>query len=216
MNGLEVDFLFRINFSLHVTPVLFQKYREELLSHSQAAVLAEVNHPPAVQVTPAVTPTSPAFPPHPVNGVTVQYHFPVQTDMEVDQKPLFTSHNHTGKAHPTYITPSPPQAVSQNVPVPLPSSNEPYLQRPSSMPEWHQGRCSPASTTTMYGATSEPYYVVEDHMACHQIHHGTLIHHNHAERVEHGFHKRHPEPYSDAHYMGAPHVLAADVRQGVS
>ena len=34
MNGLEVDFLFRIHFSLHVTPELFHKYRAELMSHS--------------------------------------------------------------------------------------------------------------------------------------------------------------------------------------
>jgi Cyclin len=34
MNGLEVDFLFRINFSLHITPELFEQYRVELLSHS--------------------------------------------------------------------------------------------------------------------------------------------------------------------------------------
>ena len=33
MNGLEVDFLFRINFSLHVAPELFHQYRSELLSH---------------------------------------------------------------------------------------------------------------------------------------------------------------------------------------
>ena len=36
MNGLEVDFLFRINFSLHVTPELFSKYHAELASHSAA------------------------------------------------------------------------------------------------------------------------------------------------------------------------------------
>ena len=34
MNGLEVDFLFRINFSLHVTPEVFEKYRVELLSQA--------------------------------------------------------------------------------------------------------------------------------------------------------------------------------------
>lgn len=39
MNGLEVDFLFRINFSLHVTPELFEQYRVELLSHSGAESL---------------------------------------------------------------------------------------------------------------------------------------------------------------------------------
>lgn len=36
MNGLEVDFLFRINFSLHVTPELFEKYKAELMAHAQS------------------------------------------------------------------------------------------------------------------------------------------------------------------------------------
>lgn len=34
MNGLEVEFLFRINFSLHVTPEVFKKYQDELISHA--------------------------------------------------------------------------------------------------------------------------------------------------------------------------------------
>lgn len=34
LNGLEVDFLFRINFSLHVSPELFEKYKAELVAHS--------------------------------------------------------------------------------------------------------------------------------------------------------------------------------------
>ena len=38
MNGLEVDFLFRINFSLHATPDEFTKYRNELLSHANLGV----------------------------------------------------------------------------------------------------------------------------------------------------------------------------------
>ena len=37
MNGLEVDFLFRINFSLHVTPELFEKYKAELVAHSASS-----------------------------------------------------------------------------------------------------------------------------------------------------------------------------------
>jgi Cyclin len=40
MNGLEVDFLFRINFSLHATPDEFTKYRNELLSHASMGVLS--------------------------------------------------------------------------------------------------------------------------------------------------------------------------------
>jgi hypothetical protein len=39
MNGLEVEFLFRINFSLHVTPDVFVKYQDELISHAIGAGL---------------------------------------------------------------------------------------------------------------------------------------------------------------------------------
>ena len=46
MNGLEVDFLFRINFTLHVTPEIFAKYRGELLAQSQA-----VSPPPPTTIT---------------------------------------------------------------------------------------------------------------------------------------------------------------------
>jgi len=34
LNGLEVDFLFRINFSLHASPDVFVKYKAELVAHS--------------------------------------------------------------------------------------------------------------------------------------------------------------------------------------
>jgi len=34
LNGLEVDFLFRINFSLHVSSDVFEKYKAELVAHS--------------------------------------------------------------------------------------------------------------------------------------------------------------------------------------
>jgi hypothetical protein len=40
MNGLEVDFLFRINFSLHVQPEVFEKYKAELVAHSINSGLA--------------------------------------------------------------------------------------------------------------------------------------------------------------------------------
>jgi hypothetical protein len=40
INGLEVDFLFRINFSLHVSPEEFDKYRAELLLHSTPVPMA--------------------------------------------------------------------------------------------------------------------------------------------------------------------------------
>lgn len=34
MNSLEVEFLFRVNFSLHVSPEVFQKYHDELACHA--------------------------------------------------------------------------------------------------------------------------------------------------------------------------------------
>ncbi|KAG7349452.1 cyclin [Nitzschia inconspicua] len=40
LNGLEVDFLFRINFSLHVQPDVFEKYKAELIAHSINSGLA--------------------------------------------------------------------------------------------------------------------------------------------------------------------------------
>jgi hypothetical protein len=61
INGLEVDFLFRINFSLRVTPDEFDKYRAELLSHLTSSPpqliatvqqgLADAIHDMSLQVT---------------------------------------------------------------------------------------------------------------------------------------------------------------------
>ncbi|GKY93336.1 hypothetical protein MPSEU_000301200 [Mayamaea pseudoterrestris] len=43
MNGLEVDFLFRINFSLHVASDVFSKYRGELMVHSSSLSMVNSN-----------------------------------------------------------------------------------------------------------------------------------------------------------------------------
>jgi len=59
MNGLEVEFLFRINFSLHVTPDLFIKYQDELISHAIGAGLER----PAEVVMPV---SSSSFCAHPI------------------------------------------------------------------------------------------------------------------------------------------------------
>jgi hypothetical protein len=58
MNGLEVEFLFRINFSLHVTPELFIKYQDELISH---AIGAGLERP--VEVVPVSSYVHPVTPP---------------------------------------------------------------------------------------------------------------------------------------------------------
>ncbi len=45
MNGLEVEFLFRINFSLHVKPEVFLQYQDELVSHVLGASSAGMEQP---------------------------------------------------------------------------------------------------------------------------------------------------------------------------
>lgn len=48
LNGLEVDFLFRINFSLHVQPDVFEKYKAELVAHSINSGLISAQLAPSV------------------------------------------------------------------------------------------------------------------------------------------------------------------------
>jgi len=43
MNSLEVEFLFRINFSLHVTPDVYSKYHAELLLHAVTVAPSSAN-----------------------------------------------------------------------------------------------------------------------------------------------------------------------------
>eukprot|EP00554_Chaetoceros_debilis_P008083 CAMPEP_0194079020 /NCGR_PEP_ID=MMETSP0149-20130528/5271_1 /TAXON_ID=122233 /ORGANISM="Chaetoceros debilis, Strain MM31A-1" /LENGTH=252 /DNA_ID=CAMNT_0038760379 /DNA_START=618 /DNA_END=1373 /DNA_ORIENTATION=+ len=57
MNGLEVEFLFRINFSLHVTPEVFVKYQDELVSHAIGAGLE------SPRTAPPTTPHTQEYPP---------------------------------------------------------------------------------------------------------------------------------------------------------
>ena len=90
MNGLEVDFLFRINFSLHVPPELFEKYKAELVAHainSGITIPQDVipdlqlsnsnNHTP-VPAQPAAVPAlmQAAAPPAPTSIPPMQSHVP--------------------------------------------------------------------------------------------------------------------------------------------
>jgi len=79
MNSLEVEFLFRLNFSLHVTPELFGKYHAELVAHAVATspivgspLLPTISFPLSQKVQsvcpPEVTPEpKPEIPPNPSN-----------------------------------------------------------------------------------------------------------------------------------------------------
>lgn len=58
MNSLEVDFLFRINFSLHFSPEEFEQYREALMAHTVTNVvtpeMSAVAAPPSAMVQPVM------------------------------------------------------------------------------------------------------------------------------------------------------------------
>lgn len=203
MNGLEVDFLFRINFSLHVTPDLFQKYREELLSHS--------NEVPAVVPAPIVAPPATTTSP-PVPQQQQVYHYedrsyePDLVQQQQLQHPPPHTH-YTEKRQASYITPSPPASQGAPAPQQQPQQLEnPYMQRANSLPPYPAAarRCSPAQYST---TSAEPYFMVESTMT-YPIHADTMIHHNHANKVEHGFHHQpHQEPTYEPQYFGAATML---------
>jgi len=50
MNSLEVDFLFRVNFSLHVKPDIYAKYQSELVSHAVGAGIEQHTLPQPVSL----------------------------------------------------------------------------------------------------------------------------------------------------------------------
>lgn len=64
MNSLEVEFLFRINFSLHVTPELYNKYHSELVTHAVAADGSQ-QQPPSPNGVSIVPPSPPMVPQQP-------------------------------------------------------------------------------------------------------------------------------------------------------
>lgn len=113
MNGLEVDFLFRINFSLHVTPELFQKYRAELVSHS---VGAGITPSPELQASPVLTSSTQTSPHIPSHTTTLPSDTKSQTLLHTDHGKLpFGS----STRHPMHITPSPPPPTAHPAAPPL-------------------------------------------------------------------------------------------------
>lgn len=112
MNGLEVEFLFRINFSLHVKPDVFIKYQDELVSH---AVGAGIEQQMLCQPQPCVQQH------FGMNGVimgskvTQEQHMQQDVNVNVIPQvmPSFTqqiTHTHPNSSCGN-VTPSPPQSA---------------------------------------------------------------------------------------------------------
>jgi hypothetical protein len=162
MNGLEVEFLFRINFSLHVTLEVFLKYQEELVSHAIGAGLerptTEMSLPACVQ-PPAPMPAPVAAPMH----VPVPMHVPTPPfnshlnmnvmeqqrgrQQQVHQQATWSNTNNTNHTkandYQRHITPSPPH---QQHPKDMESDSCPsqYMASPAnSAPDmWHRSNLS--------------------------------------------------------------------------
>lgn len=201
MNGLEVDFLFRINFSLHVTPELFEKYKAELVAHSMHAVMVPQVSPqmPPIEEPSAAAPL-PAFQPSQALAAPVG---------------LQSHQSHHG-AH--QVTPSPSHLVPQNVesrpmfpPAPTLEQQSMYaaeqlisngltqqqiLQRANSLPPFpsHPGRCSqntkhpfsaPMVSMLPVGADEQYMLAVSRQLLPLQT---TLVHHHHGVHDQLAFH----------------------------
>ena len=173
MNGLEVDFLFRVNFSLQFTPELFRKYRDELLSHANVVV------PSILQMVP----------------VSIATHGGVYMGIEPDPR----NHHFENR---NYITPSPPAESAQAMPVNHIASDvsgldNPYLQPAHPIPQYPSNlNCSPQAAYPRNASTDQ--FFSADLSVAYPFHAGVLVHQN-SVKVEHGFHshQHHVDPIFD-------------------
>jgi hypothetical protein len=139
INGLEVDFLFRINFSLHVAPEVFDKYRAELVMHSSSVtvppplspVMEATHSPPLASVSPrcGVSASSPAVlrSPQHVDSAVALHAAAAEVLLNATQVAM---HPPSAAAHGIIVTDAEDLASNQNDhPVYFPP-----MQRANSMP----------------------------------------------------------------------------------
>lgn len=200
MNGLEVDFLFRINFSLHVTPEVFDKYKAELVAHSANMGLSA--QPPQI---PASTPEEPE-----VSHQSYTVHHQPQQQQQIQQQQPVSATYQAGAANqiqnqPYVSSESKMQdAATQEVLVPvavepsrsnLRSTNEQmvqneftqYIQRATSLPypvssesqkyvEAVPAYHSAPPMISSVGIDTDQYLQLNKHLYPLQT---TLVHHHH-------------------------------------
>lgn len=93
MNSLEVEFLFRINFSLHVSPEVFHKYQCELISHAAGAGL---ERPKAMDVEKTFRHLAPTHVHHPTEKIMTSEREKLMEDDFLDVNQPFEHCNHQG------------------------------------------------------------------------------------------------------------------------
>jgi hypothetical protein len=195
INGLEVDFLFRINFSLHVTPEEFDKYRNELLLHAVVTPIPETYPYAPVQISPEVMPTADPL---------LDLVYPTNSNMMMDDvssstsSQLFSQQPYHPQQQPPQqqVTPSPPHMVE--VESGLTSQHQPHsmleipsFHRSQSMPPLMPKPCPQLyacipSTIPLAArcVQQQPLLMPRDPMTMmmapmiHPIQ-GTIVHHNH-------------------------------------
>jgi hypothetical protein len=224
MNGLEVDFLFRINFSLHVPPEIFEKYKAELVAHS---INSGITIPQAPSPQPQI---------NDINGMSLD-NVVIALQTVAFPVTMQTQPNH----HLSHqVTPSPSNAASRAASVPLVAPpvepqrvesntiNHPVyvadqlfptgmtqqlMQRANSMPLYpsHTGRCvdnnppysAPMMSMLPVGVVEDQYLVMSNQIFPLQT---TLEHHHHGVESYHeqnGFHHH-------QQHVGAGYALPHD------
>lgn len=178
MNGLEVEFLFRINFSLHVTPDVFVKYQEELISHAVGAGLerpTEVSVPQCVQ-PPVPVPVAPVIPSVPIAAVPVaRTKLPVENDitivcatnMDTDSSgwnPVQTKPIHSAPAAAPAWNPSIPQTSFDEVTVAENRYQDHCHDSSTSIDTTGAGTAYPRNHRSRYVTTSDEYNHVQRHI----------------------------------------------------
>jgi hypothetical protein len=206
MNGLEVDFLFRINFSLHVTPEVFEKYKAELVAHS---INSGLSNPPGPMQAPHMVATN-------MTTVSLDPSAPQQQNILLAPIPTQSAPTH----HlPMQVTPSPSHAANLSAPLAAPAMDQQnevqypmyvgvdqvfpngitqqMLQRANSLPPPNKGHCvlqtnppysAPMVSMVPVGVENQQYMMVNNQIFPLET---TLVHHHHGVENYHeqtGFH----------------------------
>jgi hypothetical protein len=220
MNGLEVDFLFRINFSLHVTPELFEKYRVELVAHSMHSLQ------PVPQVSPQMPPMEepmhyasplPVFPQ--THGLAAPLALPsrppqLQSSQVTPSPSHVAPHNMSAQVEAARgmfnggpaLDQQSVYAVAEHHLLSNGLTHQQLLQRANSLPPFtsNAGRCSyntkppfsaPMVSMLPIGADDQYLLAVSRQLLPLQT---TLVHHHHG--VHHDQVGLHPQTVGGAHY----------------
>jgi Cyclin len=167
MNGLEVDFLFRINFSLHVQPDMFHKYKAELVAHAIHAGLSTTS-PSSLAPSPVVqpSPTLPQIAEALENVVNAQRQQQFVNIVGATIQQQQHQQHYVGGSLPQ-VTPSPSEQQQQleyasvSIPLPLPTSQQHAVAQQQLLQQqlWHGS----IPHQTGLSNNNQPFQAVQQH-----------------------------------------------------